>query len=105
MAKATRSISAWAEASHPGKRHQCRGEVYLRVGGGILFSEMRKAAAKGLSPRGRRHPARIDEAKGPARSISAWAEASAIETVFKKETEVYLRVGGGICFGIYVKQI
>jgi len=89
------SISAWAEEP-VGERDRHSGcRVDLRVGGGAQAGSFSGLSAPGRSPRGRRsHHGRsgLTRARG---SISAWAEEPYPISLWRGESRVDLRVGGG----------
>ena len=93
---ATGSISAWAESSAGASSSRKRKRVYLRVGGVIIGPTPCTPRARGLSPRGRSHRLRDVPERVQQRSISAWAESSAMSVSIADQERVYLRVGGVI---------
>ena len=80
-----RSIPAWAGETSLPRIPAHITAVYPRVGGGNRIPIADKAAAEGLSPRGRGKPSATAGVTAMARSIPAWAG----------ETVVVADEGGG----------
>ena len=68
--------------------------VYPRVGGATPSLSPPRRICRGLSPRGRGNPGRINPANGPERSIPAWAGQPAWAISVPWWKWVYPRVGG-----------